>query len=1031
MGDNRRVRVASRWAALASGLAMGLCQAPSARAQGQRISEMVQTTWAARDGAPQGIDALAQTPDGVLWIGASAGLFAFDGIAFEPFRPPPGSPSLPNDGIRFLFVSKTGDLWLFFFHGAPARIHRGEVRIYGRVDGESLEVIGHPQEAADGSLWAVLNDHLIRLGPDEVWHQMPDPISGTGHISKLFIDSSDTQWVIENSVLYRRPRGQTPFTATPVHVFGPAKIIEDRDRTLWVLGQDLESGDARYLQHVDETGQPQFAPTVDGSPSDMVIAADDSLWLSKQDGLQRLNRADMTPRRLTSSAADAQDLYRLKGGVGQPNLLRDRDDNIWAGGMGGVARFEHADLVPALNDAHLGHWFNCVDTDGGVWVGNANGELFALKDGRVREVDRGEHAHNLSCGADGRVYFLHDSGITVFRGGQVQRLPLLPGFGGHPHWDHYVIIGLEEQTDGSVLASVGGAAVHGLFRYEAERWSPFRSDLALPEVLALLNVPDRGLYLAFTGDTDRVGTVRTNALEMHSVPIRPMGFAQTSYGIAAYGRKGIAIEHNGRFHELSFQHSDQAMLVTGLVESRNHDLWFEGARGIVRVQAAEVRAATTDWSHPVASTNLREGDFVGPDVLAVFRQSAHIDPTGRLWFSTLNGVISVDPDHLSRPREPPRLSIRTITADGRALNDNGTLPPDTQYVAVKYLGLDLSHPRDVIYRYRLLGLNAAWLDVGASTDAIYTHLRHGQYTFQVMASNGNDVWTAPVSSVTFTVLPYLYQRAWVQLLALLLVACAVWAVAGQRVRSITKLSRIRAEERADERIRIARDLHDTLLQSVQGLLLSVHVAAEKVPSGHESKPSLEKALATADRMLIEGRNRVTKLRSEHLSDGELKPAIECVADDLNLGDVVSFAVHRRGCDHVLDLHVVDEIFSIAREALANAFRHSDATRIDIELVYEPHEFKMTCRDNGHGFDVNAMLLAPNVHWGLPGMMERAEKIGASFICQSGAGMGTEVRVVVPARRAYVQPEGGRWSRLSAAFGLAKTTSPLGPDERQP
>src|SRR5262249_39315797 len=183
MGGKRSVRVVSRWAALAGALAIGLCHAPSARAQGQRISEMVHTTWAGRDGAPQGITALAQTPDGVLWIGGVAGLFQFGGIAFEAFRPPPGSTSPFTSRIRCLLVSKTGDLWLFFFHGAPARIRRGEVLSYGRVDGESLEVIGHAQEAADGTLWAVLNErHLIRLGPDDdVWHQMPDPIRATGH----------------------------------------------------------------------------------------------------------------------------------------------------------------------------------------------------------------------------------------------------------------------------------------------------------------------------------------------------------------------------------------------------------------------------------------------------------------------------------------------------------------------------------------------------------------------------------------------------------------------------------------------------------------------------------------------------------------------------------------------------------------------------------------------------------------------------------------------------------------------------------
>src|SRR5215813_12777955 len=317
MGDERRMREVLRWAVLASALAIGLCHAPSARAQAQRISEMVHTTWAGRDGAPQGITALAQTPDGVLWIGGVAGLFQFDGIAFEPFRPPRGSPSLLTSGIRFLFVSKTGDLWLFFFHGAPARIRRGEVRSYGRVDGESLEVIGHAQEAADGSLWAVLNErHLIRLGPDDVWHQMPDPIRATGHISKLFIDSNDTQWVIENNLLYRRQQAETTFTATQAKVFGPAKIIAGRDRSLWVLGQGPGPGEARNLQHVDEIGRPQFAPKIDGVPSDMVIAADDSLWLSKLDaGLERIASAELSPSRVESSAPHASDSYVLKGGV--------------------------------------------------------------------------------------------------------------------------------------------------------------------------------------------------------------------------------------------------------------------------------------------------------------------------------------------------------------------------------------------------------------------------------------------------------------------------------------------------------------------------------------------------------------------------------------------------------------------------------------------------------------------------------------------------------------------------------------------
>jgi signal transduction histidine kinase len=226
-----------------------------------------------------------------------------------------------------------------------------------------------------------------------------------------------------------------------------------------------------------------------------------------------------------------------------------------------------------------------------------------------------------------------------------------------------------------------------------------------------------------------------------------------------------------------------------------------------------------------------------------------------------------------------------------------------------------------------------------------------------------------------------------------------------------------AEERADERIRIARELHDTLLQGVQGLLLSFHVAAQKVPAGHESKEALEKALTTADRIILEGRNRVTRLRSENLTDGELKPSIEAVAADLNDAAEVNFTVERAGGSDALQEHVLDEVFCIAREALTNAFRYSEASRIVVKLDYRKREFRLTCRDNGRGFDADTLRANnTNGHWGLRGMAERAERIGASFRWTSAPGSGTEVQVTVPARRAYVRPS--RFRRLFDKNGTA-------------
>jgi signal transduction histidine kinase len=210
--------------------------------------------------------------------------------------------------------------------------------------------------------------------------------------------------------------------------------------------------------------------------------------------------------------------------------------------------------------------------------------------------------------------------------------------------------------------------------------------------------------------------------------------------------------------------------------------------------------------------------------------------------------------------------------------------------------------------------------------------------------------------------------------------------------------RARVEERADERIRIARELHDTLLQGIQGLLLTFHVAAQKTSPDEESKLMLENALSTADRIILEGRNRVSSLRSEQLTDAELVAAIENAGRDLRSDSEAQFSVQRSGGDASLHAHVADEIFWIAREALTNAFRHAGATRISVELNYGKRYFRMICSDNGRGFDSGNG--GKEDHWGLRGMAERARRLGGQLQIQSDRARGTEIRALVPAYRAY-------------------------------
>jgi ligand-binding sensor domain-containing protein len=343
-----------------------LASGSSIHAQDQTIAQMVHTFWTGKDGAPQAISALAQTPDGMLWIGSSGGLFSFDGLKFTPFHPKSGPPSLSSSTIRSLMVSKQGDLWIFFFHGPPACIHDGTVRFYDRTENEPITVLDNAVQDTYGTTWAVLNwRYLVRLESDGVWHRVGNPIVGDGHISTVFSDSGDTLWVIENNLLYRKLKGDSAFTATDVHVYGPAKLAKDRDHTLWVIGRDAGPV-ALSLQHIGPAGQRLFAPRVKGQLSDITVASDGSVWVQTDLGLRRLRTGEIAPDS-SHRSLDAPDLFELRTGLSEIQvqaLLQDADGNIWVGGMTGLNRFEHANLVPAIPSSKINIWLTCREMCG-------------------------------------------------------------------------------------------------------------------------------------------------------------------------------------------------------------------------------------------------------------------------------------------------------------------------------------------------------------------------------------------------------------------------------------------------------------------------------------------------------------------------------------------------------------------------------------------------------------------------------------------------------------------------------------------
>ena len=992
---------------------------PAARSQEQTIAQMVRTVWTGRDGAPSGIRALAQTPDGLLWIASLKGLYSFDGRSFVAFQPNPGSPAIPARSLRILLVSRTGDLWVAGYHGPAARIRNGEVTVYDRREGGPVDALDYLQQDASGAMWAVADDHqLVRLGPDGSWRPMPDPLSERGHIYAHLIDSTGTQWVVENNTLFMRPEGQHQFVSTGVTAFLPAKMREGANHTLWVMAPVAASKTAdpsiMRMQQIDRAGRRVIGPVNVGAVTDLLPANNGSLWILKaNDELVRVQTGQLDPADHDGMRMPP-DSISLSPGIGIQEFhafMRDGDGNVWAGGLGALERFAHASLVPVIPAASPGIWCSCVDPRGAVYVSSPRGELYRLQGGNLARL-RVTSSGNLFCAPDGTVYMEAD-GITTLHGETLGHVPLLPGLQGYG--ENYIFTGLLPTPDGGLIAAASGTVTgKTLWMFRNHQWSRYLPSQKFPgEVTAMFVDSHDIIYLGHsTGDVTLVNgdaghTLRSASSQFAGI----LGFAETSYGVFAHGALGVALVRTDRLQVIRFANQEYSKNVTGLVQSRNGDIWINGFDGVARIQSAEIRAALAELTHAVTATNFQEGDFKGPSMPLLFSSTAHIDPSGTLWFSTLNGAISVDPRHLSAPT-PPHVIIRSVTADGGGPSPRGEFPPHVSTVDVHYLGVNLTNPDAVVYRYRLDGVDGDWVDAGHRTDAIYTRLRPGRYVFHLIASNGDGTWTDPVTAAPFVVRPGFYQTWWFATLSALASAVLAWFVVSSRFRSISQDVRVRAEERADERIRIARDLHDTLLQGIQGLLLTFHVAAQKVPPDHESRSALEKALSTADRIILEGRNRVTRLRSDHLTDAELIPSLECFASDLNGEGTVQCVVERRGGTDRLENHVVDEIFSIAREAMTNSFRHAQASRITNELEYGTRTFRLSCRDNGRGFNADDVFTAAtDGHWGLRGMAERAKNIGAAFACRSAPAKGTEIIVSLPARRAYVRASRfRRWLR---------------------
>jgi signal transduction histidine kinase len=573
----------------------------------------------------------------------------------------------------------------------------------------------------------------------------------------------------------------------------------------------------------------------------------------------------------------------------------------------------------------------------------------------------------------------------------------------------------------------------GLLRLDDRRWDLPGSGLRLPEATptALWTETAGRQWLGYAEGTAalRAGDSTQVFGPDQGLQVGPIMVIRGSPGeILVGGEWGLARFDGRRFRSLSASRSEAFSGISGIIVRANGDIWLNGNRGVVHMSSDALNDA---YDHPL--TKPRYDLFDVQDGLPGYAQqgedaSAVAAADGRLWFATNHGIAWIDPDHLIGNRIPPNVVIRSVgtgyfsapvtkSTDGRLWivadrNDvsidatgQSTLPALTRDLQIEYTALSLVAPEKNRFRYKLEGYDRDWQDVGNRRQAFYTNLPPRNYRFRVIASNNSGVWNETGASLDFSIAPAYYQTTWFRALIAMAGLTLLWTAYQARVRRIAHDFDLRLDERVNERTRLARELHDTLLQTFHGVMFRFQAAVNMLPE-HQTdvKEKFESAIDRAARAITEGRDAIQDLRASTVVSNDLAVAITTLGDELaasganGKGTVVDVAV--QGTPR--DLHPIlrDDIYRIAGEALRNAFRHADASRIEVKITYDDRQFRLQVRDDGKGIDAAALGDQRRGHFGLPGLRERADLVGGRLDVWSEVGAGTEIDLTIPAGKAY-------------------------------
>jgi signal transduction histidine kinase/ligand-binding sensor domain-containing protein len=998
----RALRPAVVWTC-ASLAAIGV---PIARAldRQQPIGQLYHTGWTTKDGLAGMALALAQTADGYLWVGTTQGLYRFNGISFEQYQPEEGK--FPSRSILSLFADRSGGLWIGYLKGGASYLKNGRVTNYSVREGIPFGRVRCFAEDWDGTIWVATTGGLGRLdGRHWVMKHKEWNFPGNSP-DTLFVDDRGTLWAGTGKEIVFLTKGSKKFAETHIRSRLAPTFAESADGTVWYLDLIRE----RLEPLPQQLGWRDSSWLTRTSSSRMgIFDRDGGFWHTDEYGrIWRFLSQEQLPRLKLNGSGPSVETFNAKQGLtgnGTYCVLEDREGNVWVGTDNGLDRFRHRNLswysvLPGPQTFSL-----VAGENGNMWAGVDPGSVVHIPDGKIVPGSP-KTAAGAYHAPDGTIWFYPLHKLFHWQNGSFKEVPL-PTEAISDRVNSFTM-----NRDGTLWASIAGS---GEFYRKDGKWEFVR---------VLQAHPDWTASTAYTDPSDRVwlalqeyaAAIDHGRVEVYSSeqglalgPILVIGGNSQQLWIG--GENGLALLCGNRFRQLRGSDGTDFGVVTGLVATLGHGLWLTATAGIVHIFEDEVQKALKDPGHPL---KYEVFDVVSdlpepPNSLALYIKPVVGGSDGVLWIATTGGVARLDPAHVVHNQIPPPVSIRSVTADGRQYSTyaDAGMPPLTKEVRFDYDGLSLTIPERVKFRYRLEGLNQGWVDAGVRRQAFFTNLAPGRYAFEVLACNNDGVWTSTPAVWRFVILPAYYQTLWFKAALWTAAVMLLWLFYLYRLRQISAEIHSRLNERQRERERIARELHDTLLQGFQGLVLRFQAILNRIPADDPLRSSVENVLLRADEVLIEGRDRVREIRSEPSPD---LPDLLGSFGHSQASESTSFQLFLVGTVVALRPLICDDVYHIAREALTNAFRHASASQVEAELIFDQAQFNLRIRDNGTGIDEQTVSKGRLSHWGLQGMRERAKLSGGKLSIRSRPGAGTEVELLIPGKLAYA--ESGRSDKVA-------------------